>query len=365
MRNRLRSFDSKVTFFAFADIMIAVSGILIFITLLLATDLGHLSAGQETSASTELQRKLEEVLRQQVQADNHNRRLEQSIAAAETAPSLEKLQADVAALRSRIVEQQRKQKGILDQVASLSSEIEKRDIVLGLTGLIVSIEKTVHDTDVLNAQESKLRDQAKSASSHLTSLESTLLQLRQREGQIWLIPDKSRTTKEPILVTVGGSRVTVERFDHPEQQVQFDDNNADSAFAAYLQKSHRQDQYVVFLVRPSGIEVFKQLLSDARSADFEVGYDAIDETRQIHFTTPPPLTNEPPTSTLPKTGQGTSPPATASSPPGASSSPAAAKSSPPAGSTVRTNASPARPVQTVQKEKSWWQRFLEWIGLSR
>jgi len=347
--------------------MTAVSGILIFITLLLATNLGRLSVSHERSATAECQRELQDVLRQQLQADEQNRRLQQSIAAAETAPSLDKLQADITMLRSRIAQEERRMQGVLARVAALNSEQEKHDAVLGLTGLITSIASALHETEDLHRHESQLHEQAKSLSGHLMSLESALLQLRQREGQIWLIPDKAMTTKEPILVTVGGAKVTVERFDHPDLQVQFRDNDADSGFSAYLRKSHPLDQYVVFLVRPSGIEIFKQLLRDARSADFEVGYDAVEETRQIHFCVPPPLTNETPASpsSLSAYRQERGIPTNASPAGGAASPPSVAKPSNSAGEVSNTNSVPISPMRTPHKDKGWWQRFLEWIGLSR
>jgi hypothetical protein len=374
MRNRLRSFDSKVTFFAFADIMFAVSGILIFVTLLLATDLGGTNGGQQTSASAELEREIEDALRQQVLTDNQNRHLQESIAAAETAPSVKKLQDDVAALRARLSDQQGKQRSVLNEAAGLSAATEKRDTILGLTGLKASIAKVDRVADDINNQEAKVVDEAKSVNQHLSSLESTLLQLRQREGQIWLIPDRSMTTKEPILVTVSGGRVSVERFDRPDQEVQFDANAADSGFTAYLRNSRPLDQYFVFLVRPSGIEVFKGLLSDARATDFEVGYDAIEEGRPIHFSTFPPLTNEPsPSAQPPSSNPETTPQETSQSPDAASASPppsppsAAGKSSPRAAAVPSTTSNPApkQPVAMPQKEKSWWQRLLEWIGISR
>ena len=54
MREHFRSFDSKISFFAFADIITAVSGMLIFITLLLATDLGRPTNSQSPSSDPEL-----------------------------------------------------------------------------------------------------------------------------------------------------------------------------------------------------------------------------------------------------------------------------------------------------------------------
>src|ERR1700753_3938866 len=101
MRDRFRSFDSKISFFAFADIITAVSGMLIFITLLLATDLGK-PTDNSSSANPEIERQLDEVLAQQLQLTEQNRVLQDLLAVANTSPDAGKLQTDVAKLRLQI-----------------------------------------------------------------------------------------------------------------------------------------------------------------------------------------------------------------------------------------------------------------------
>ena len=44
--------------------------------------------------------------------------------------------------------------------------------------------------------------------------------------------------------------------------------------------------YVVFYVRPSGIEAFTELCDVARRAGFQIGFDAVEEDRQIIFSAP-------------------------------------------------------------------------------
>src|ERR1039458_2014723 len=100
MRERFRSFDSKISFFAFADIITAVSGMLIFITLLLATDLGRPTQNASQDADREIQQRLDETLRQQLETDTQNERLRELMATAATAPAPEKVEADITRLRS-------------------------------------------------------------------------------------------------------------------------------------------------------------------------------------------------------------------------------------------------------------------------
>jgi hypothetical protein len=88
MSSRLRSLDSKISFFAFADIITAVSGVLIFVALLLATDLGRPTSSSSQAANSEMERRLQEALAQQAEVDSQNHRLQELLATADTAPDL-------------------------------------------------------------------------------------------------------------------------------------------------------------------------------------------------------------------------------------------------------------------------------------
>ncbi|HEY5504552.1 MAG TPA: hypothetical protein VIK28_05285, partial [Sedimentisphaerales bacterium] len=285
--SRLRSLDSKISFFAFADIITAVSGVLIFIALLLATDLGRPTDSRSQAANSEIEQRLHEALAQQVEVDVQNHRLQELLATADTAPDLEKLQTDITRLRSQLSEEQKKQAAVADQMADSQVAIAARDKVLGLTDLKATLQRVVQETESIARQDAKARSEMGNLDQQVAQAQSKLLKLRQREGQLWLIPDKSATTKEPILVTVAGAGVTIERFDHPDQRKQLEKSGADTAFKTFLSGAKVLDQYVVFLVRPSGIEIFQDLVKSARGMGFDVGFDALEEDRHIHFSTPP------------------------------------------------------------------------------
>jgi len=359
MRDRFRTFDSRISFFAFADIITAVSGMLIFITLLLATDLGRPTDTGSQSANSEIEKRLQETLAQQAEVDAENHRLQELLANVETAPDLEKLQDDIARLRVQVSEELRKQSTLAEQMTDSQTAITARDKVLGLTELKATVQRTVREMEVTVSQEAKARKEMAALEQQASKVQAQLLKLRERDGQLWLIPDRSTTTKEPILVTVAATGATIEGFDHPEQRRQLDKRGADSGFKSYLRGAKALDQYVVLLVRPSGIELFQNLVKSARDMGFEVGFDALEEDRQIHFSSPPPV-DEP------------SPPIDASA-----AAPASNTSDVSSSSGFRTNATPvtappkpempqpAAPANTAapSKSKSWWQKLLEWVGL--
>jgi hypothetical protein len=289
MSSRLRSLDSKITFFAFADIITAVSGVLIFVALLLATDLGRPTASQSQTASARIEQQLQQTLARQLAMDEQNRRLAELLATAQTSPDPAKLQADIASLRAQFAVEQNKQAVLTDQMTASQAAIAARDKVLGLTDLNAAVGRVLQEIATLASEDAAARAKMDHLEQQIAHLESQLLKLRARKGQIWLIPEKSLTTKEPILVTVAESGATVDHFDRPDLRQQIGATGTITAFEACLHKMKPQDQYVVFMVKPSGIASFKDLVKSARNLSFEVGYDALEEDRQVHFGTPPPV----------------------------------------------------------------------------
>ena len=287
MSSRLRSLDSKISFFAFADIITAVSGVLIFVALLLATDLGVPTDSHTKSENPEIQQQLQEALAMQVDVDTQNQRLQELLTTAETAPDPAKLQADIKRLRSQLAEEQKKQGAINDQMTESQDAITKRDAVLGLTDLKAKVARETAEAKTIASQDAKVREEMAALDQHIAGVQSKLLILRQREGKLWLIPDKGSTTKEPILATVSASGVKLERFDRPDQTKDFSNSSARSEFDSYLEGVKPVDQYIVFLVRPSGVSLFEDLVKTARDKNIEVGFDALEENKDIYYSTPP------------------------------------------------------------------------------
>jgi hypothetical protein len=287
MSSRLRSLDSKISFFAFADIITAVSGVLIFVALLLATDLGVPTDSRSKSENPEIEQQLQEALTMQVDVDAQNQRLQELLTTAETAPDSDKLQADIKRLRSQLAEEQKKQGALNDQMAESQDAIAKRDAVLGLTDLKAKVARETQEAKTIASQDAKIREEMAALDQHLASVQSKLLILRQREGKLWLIPDKGSTTKEPILATVSASGVKLERFDRLDQTKDFSKSSARSEFDTYLNGVKPVDQYIVFLVRPSGVGLFEDLVKSARDKNIEVGFDALEENKDIYYSTPP------------------------------------------------------------------------------
>jgi hypothetical protein len=388
MSSRLRSLNSsKISFFAFQDIITAVSGILILVTLILATALERPSQSRAQDADPEFARQLQDTLRQQMEADAQNSRLQELLAAAETAPALGKLESDVSRLRSQLSAERKKQTSLSDGMAASQSAIEARDRTLGLTDLKSQIQRNIQETESLVREETKVRDEMNRLDQRVSRGQSKILKLREREGKLWLIPDMSSTTKEPILAVISSSGAKLERFDHPDEANEFTKASALSGFGTYLSNAKPVDQYLVFLVRPSGIELFDSLVKLARDRGFEVGFDALEEDKDVYFTTPP-MPDEPPpplASTTsqyrpgsggysdPRGGAGEVTPAgsvpgnktTNSINSGGGGGPPATNGPPPSTGQGKQKSSSQSASVSTATVKSLWQRFLEWIGIKQ
>jgi hypothetical protein len=188
--------------------------------------------------------------------------------------------------------------------------------------------------------------------------ESRLLKFRQMDGQTWLMPDRRTTAKEPILITVAGTGVTIERFDHPDESKHADKTDADSAVKACLSRANPLNEYVVFLVRPTGIALFQDLVKSASEMGFEVDFDALGENSEIRF------------ATFPLVGETTASPSAFAITPGPQALPSkgnigARVETPP----VAISVSPSKPLPAARrgapprKDGGWWHRFREWARL--
>jgi hypothetical protein len=251
--------------------------------------LGHPTDNRSEAADAELEKQLQETLTQQAQVDAENRGLQQLLTTANTGPDPEKLGLDISRLRTELADEKRKHAGLAEQLAASKSTLEEQDKLLGITAVREHIEESATNLAVLEREDTKVRDETSALEQKISGVEAKIVKLHSRDGQTWLIPDRSQTAKEPILAIVSGNGVEMDRFNHPEQSQQFNKSGARSGFETYLKHSNAKEQYVVFLIRPSGIALFKDLEKTARKKGFEVGFDALEENREIHFSAPPPI----------------------------------------------------------------------------
>lgn len=297
MAKGLRSFQStKITFFVFLDIITAVTGIFIFIVLLLSFRLNESGSGSPPEGSTAaaadagdpaLEARLADLLRQLEEMVIANRNRQSALTEAEAAPDLAALRAEVSALRDAIAGERAAGAQLAASEKNRAAADAARDDVLGLTADRRQIQQIKEHLAALTAEIASKRQQADALENEVKQAEARLLDARVRRGnRVWLVPDLPATSKEPVLVVVGGEETVAERFNKPDSRTKFGANDGANAFHKLLGRCNKLDDYLVFYVRPSGIKHFEEYVEAARDAGFEVGYDAVEENRELVFSKP-------------------------------------------------------------------------------
>ena len=60
-----------------------------------------------------------------------------------------------------------------------------------------------------------IREDTAALEKKIADVQSKIQKLHAREGQVWLIPDRTTKSKEPILAIVSAKGLTLERFKNP------------------------------------------------------------------------------------------------------------------------------------------------------
>lgn len=291
MASRLRSRASpSISFFSFQDIITSVTGILVLVTLILTLYLEN-SASQSGPAEFEtLRRRWDQLLEQTEKVTAHNEAIRERQLALSTSPDPARLQAEIREGQAQIQSLSNRLAEARQQAAQQTQESEAKAEELGLGEVRERAGSVVRELEQWKRNNSVLA--AESA-----TLESLELEVRKKihaatnQHRLWLLPDLSSTTRQPVLVTVSRTNVICERFNQPDQRRVFPAEQSPVLLAEALRQWQPSRDYLVFYVRPSGIEVFARCLAIAKSAGFQVGYDALEENREIVFsapTSPPP-----------------------------------------------------------------------------
>ena len=144
------------------------------------------------------------------------------------------------------------------------------------------IEKERHLTKLATLREAleAARQQLQLSAQTLITMEqrtkdaeAQLQQSRDRQNVLRLIPERSDTSKEPILVLVRAETFLVQSFDGSKAQIARSHDALMESLADLSPAKH----YVVLYFKPSGAHHFAALTQQVRRAGFEIGYDLIPE----------------------------------------------------------------------------------------
>jgi hypothetical protein len=260
MNNFRQVREARINFLFFQDIITCVMGILILVTLMLSLSLntGEAASAEEQPQQTEL------------------RQLKQSLTETEQ--------------QNRAVEQQALRLASLDDHPALETELAilKREVVQSAEKL----RQSEQNAAAVKAQEQTIAAERQSA-TNLQQTVATLREqltnaraaLRRQTNALYLVPaDDPRETHEPVAFIVNSNKIQIRRFNNtpPQEHIISRDEDIRPGLATL----NPAREYVLFYFRPSGVKWFEPFRAIAREAGFAVGYDAVEEQKQLIFSNP-------------------------------------------------------------------------------
>jgi hypothetical protein len=273
MRHNLRRGGNDTGFFAFQDIITAVIGIILFIALLLSLFIGFEPSLPEEkplqpASPAELAR-LEEVL-------NQLAALEEELQIAKSA-SVAGSQSDIDALN--------------EELARLESQISAMQPVLPSADASPEVQAQLQSMEAINraaeAERENAERMAAEARKTVASLEDRLREVQQarldeeaRRNDLFLIPERSQTTKLPVLLDVRENAITLQTLDGSSQQAR---TSARGDIADLLRDYPKGDFFVVLYFRPSTFHLSERILDSVRSMGYEIGYDILGDANSIRL----------------------------------------------------------------------------------
>lgn len=252
--------EARINFLFFQDIITCVMGILILITLMLSLslDAGGAATAEETPAQSELKH-LKQTL---ADTEQQNQAIEQQALRLASIGDRSALETELALLQ-RQIEQSAEQVRQSEQTAAARNAQAQ-------TALLEMQSATNLQRAVV-----ALKDQLAAAREQLASV-------RRQTNSIYIVPSaEPQDARQPIAFILSSNKFRIHRFNNAAAQ--------DGAISSIedirpvLASLNPTRDYLVFYFRPSGAKWFEPLRNLARSLGFAVGYDAVEEQKQIVF----------------------------------------------------------------------------------
>jgi len=273
MRSRFnKSGGSAVSFFAFQDVITGTTGFLIIVTIFLTLNLDEvIGVSSDADPDATLAITLKDTLAEIV-------KLKQRATMALLSPN------ETEETVTRMIEELKRSIDRLDpsthpdpaKMAAGESPLE-REIRIEkqkLLAVIDELKKLLPETTKEAASaESKLA----ALESEVKKIQSQLQQSYDQQNVLRLIPEKSTTNKDPVLVVVDKDGFRIQLFDGSKAKTAASMKELLQTLTAFPSAQH----YIVLYFKPSGALHFDDITRRTREAGYEIGYDLIPE--HIHL----------------------------------------------------------------------------------
>lgn len=255
---RRRGNAPPISLFSFQDIVTSVAGIIIFLTLMMAVEL--IRAKEEAPA---------------VRTEAMNEQLETQI---------QQLQREIARLEGQRVAQQESLQtaatlttGEIDaRVKESRQQIEQRRAEVA--SLAELKRKTALARERASAEIDSRQLDRQSLESSRAAVEALRKQLKEFEDHDRLIYKNSETSKTAWLVELSGQRILAMRAGEQAVEKRFHDL---AGLREWIRDRDSSAEYVVLIIKPSGIDHFERLEQDFDGFGVDIGFDIIDESQTV------------------------------------------------------------------------------------
>lgn len=269
-------------FFAFQDIITSAMAVVITIVMLLALDMGDPTQGSTVqSATAELDQQLSKLLDQLAQAkislDSAQHR--KDVASLDS----EILKGEILVLRRDLQDLPLRAGMDINPSNDATSAEASKSFQIEIENLTASNATRAQLIPKLKTDIASRTASMNLADKELDAKQAQLLAEQAQKNELKLIPERSNTSKEPVLVIVSASQLTLQRIDNPDKTV-MSGSGLISQFEASLKKFSTINHHFVFYFKPSGVDFYSAITSMVKDQGFEIGYDAILEDVNITFT---------------------------------------------------------------------------------
>lgn len=276
MRSKLRGTGNVVSFFAFQDVITSVIGIILFIALLLSLFMGLDRVDPDPSEAPIQPASMEEIAKLDV-LTVEIARLQEMLRRAKAAGSAGS-EAELEFLSSELDELQ---KQILAATSKSQTPTETPSEILA------ELEALNSATIVAEQKLEELKALAEAAGKRVADLEELLqaaqaakLAEQSKTNELFLIPEKSKTTKSPLLLDVTKSSIQLHTLDGEKPAAQEGDSKDLTDMLAGYGKT---EYYIVAYFRPSTFHLSDQITKQLRALGYEIGFDVLSEEQVINF----------------------------------------------------------------------------------
>lgn len=265
MGSRRRSSAPPISLFSFQDIITSVSGVLIFLTLIMTLELVQ---RQQDSPPQKTREIVEDMSQAIATAEDEIRVLEATFAkqSAETNKRVSQNQAD---LQSRKAE-------IGAEVRLAGTEVDRLQQELQRARVRAQQAQKVEPHE--QQESARIEELAKQTAA----IEAKLAELRSKNQLLYATP--SGTNKVAWLMEVTGDRLLIARADQPKAEVVIDDASLDDRIeraADWARKLNAKQEYLVLIIKPSGIEQHPELLDALEETRISIGFDLVEENQTV------------------------------------------------------------------------------------